>query len=470
MTYREHFWDNELRKYPLANVGESGANSMSLKGGLISQVLPNSIGEEMGLVAGDCLLAINGQQLEDLIDYRFMIADEYLEIEVLRADGEEWILEVDKEFDEDLGLEFEQATFDGIRNCRNKCVFCFVDQMPPGLRKTLYVKDDDYRMSFLHGNFITFTNVGEEELRRIIRLRLSPLYISVHTTNPELRSKMLNNKGAGVIMNQLQRLVEAGIELHTQVVVCPGYNDGVELERTLRDLTGLYPGVCSIAVVPVGVTAFRNSLQQLQLFDNSKAAEVISLVERISQKFRQEYELSLVYAADEFYVLAGQTVPESALYDEFPQLENGIGLVRLMLDSWTEEQKKLPASLAKPGKLLLVTGKSAQGILEDIAEGLNQVTGLKTQVVAVINQFFGDTVTVAGLVTGSDIIGALKDMHEQVASTLVCIPSVMLNSTREVFLDGKTPSELEEAIGLPVKIIDLNKGLADLTDILATWQ
>ncbi|HEX3031556.1 MAG TPA: DUF512 domain-containing protein [Bacillota bacterium] len=443
---------------------------MSIKGGLISRVLPDSIGEEMGLVAGDRLLAVNGQQLEDLIDYRFMIADEYLEIDVLRADGEEWVLEVDKEFDEDMGLEFEQSTFDGIRSCRNKCVFCFVDQMPPGLRKTLYVKDDDYRMSFLHGNFITFTNVGDEELSRIIRLRLSPLYISVHTTNPELRTKMLNNRGAGIILKQLQRLVEAGIEIHTQVVLCPGYNDGVELERTLRDLTGLYPGVCSIAVVPVGVTAFRKELQQLELFDKSKARAVISLVEGIAVKFRQEHGLSLVYAADEFYVLAGKTVPESQLYDEFPQLENGIGLVRQLLDSWSMEQKHLPAEIAKAAKLLLVTGKSAQGILEGIADGLNQVAGLEARAVTVSNRFFGDTVTVAGLVTGGDIIAALKDGEEQAGSTLICIPSVMLNSTGEVFLDGKTPAEVEAAIGIPVRIIDLNKGLEDITDIIANWK
>ncbi|HEX3030906.1 MAG TPA: DUF512 domain-containing protein [Bacillota bacterium] len=442
---------------------------MALKGGLIARVEPGSIGEEMGLIAGDCLTAINGQPLEDLIDYRFMIADEYLEIEVLRADGEEWLLELDKEFDEDLGLEFEQSTFDGIRSCRNKCVFCFVDQMPPGMRKTLYVKDDDYRMSFLHGNFITFTNVGEEELSRIIRLRLSPLYISVHTTNPELRSKMLHNPKAGQILEQVRQLVEAGIEVHTQVVVCPGYNDGAELERTLKDLAGLFPGVCSVAVVPVGVTAFRKDLPALRLFNASQAAGVINLVEGMAASFRREHGISLVYVADEFYVLAGKQVPPCELYDEFPQLENGVGLVRLLLDSWTREQQNLPQALTTPMKFLLVTGKSAQGILEGIAGGLKRVNGLEAQVVPVSNSFFGDTVTVAGLVTGGDIITALQAVNCEQEASVVCIPSVMLNSTGEFFLDGRTPAELQAETGFTVQIIDLNRGVADLTDLVAGW-
>ncbi len=440
---------------------------MGTQGAMISRVVPDSIAHELGVEPGDRLVKINGQALEDLIDYRFMTSDEYLEVEIVKADGEQWVLEVEKDLDEDLGLEFEQSTFDGIKRCANKCVFCFVDQMPPGTRDTLYVKDDDYRMSFLHGNFITFTNLGEHDLNRIIRLRLSPLYVSVHTTNPQLREKMLNSPRAGDIMHQLTRLAESGIELHTQVVAAPGINDGPELDRTLRELGALYPAVQSIAVVPVGLTRYREQLYPLKLFTPEEALAVIRQVEAFQRQFRDQHRRYLVYAADEFYLLAGRAVPPASHYEDFPQTENGIGLVRLFLDSFTAEKPRLPASLNRKTRLILVTGKSAEKILTGMAEELNLVGKLEVDAVSVPNRFFGETVTVAGLVTGQDIARTLEGYFagkKADEGTVVCIPSVMLKSGEEIFLDGMTVEELAAQLGRQVRILEMDRQAEDLVD------
>ena len=323
---------------------------------IIESIKQGSIADELGLEPGDELLTINGEKPQDLIDYRFMCADDQLEIEVQKKNDEVWSCEIEKEYDEDLGLGFTSDTFGGIRNCANKCLFCFVDQMPANLRDSLYVKDDDYRMSFLHGNFVTLTNLSEKDLTRIITMRLSPLYISVHTTNPELRVKMLGNKQAGKIMEQLTALAENGIEMHTQIVLCPEVNDGNELERSISDLTGLWPQVKSVAVVPVGLTRYRNDLFMLRKFTAAEAGRLINMVDEFQKKFTRKYGTPLVYLADEFYVMAQKDFPSDDSYGEYPQLENGVGLVRLFYDSFSELESSLPDSVEKHVKIALVTG------------------------------------------------------------------------------------------------------------------
>lgn len=377
------------------------------KGSQVDNIQPNSIAEEMGVEPGDRLLAINGQAMEDFIDYRFLCADEYLEIQLLKKNGEEWILEVEKEYDEDLGITFSESTFDGIKRCQNRCIFCFVDQMPAGMRETLYVKDDDYRMSFLHGNFVTLTNVKEQDLARIIKLRLSPLYISVHSTNPELRSKMLNNPKAGQIMVQLKKLAEAGIEFHTQIVLCPGVNDGLELEQTLKDLTSLYPALLSVAIVPVGLTAFRQGLYNLQEFTPVEAKSLVAKITELQKQNLKRLKDPLVYLGDEFYLMAGETFPKTEVYGEFPQLENGIGMARLFLDDFEQLKSKLPLKLAKQGKITLATGVSGGKALQSVLAELKKIGNLEIDLQVVANNFFGTRVTASGLITGQDLIKAL---------------------------------------------------------------
>ncbi|MDD4335658.1 MAG: DUF512 domain-containing protein, partial [Desulfotomaculaceae bacterium] len=307
---------------------------MKRRGLKIYMVEPGSIAEELGVAVGDRVTAINGAPVLDLIDFRFLAADELLFIDLKKADGEEWVLEVEKDFDQDLGINFGAGGFGPVIKCINKCVFCFVDQMPPGMRRTLYVKDDDYRLSFWNGNFITLTNLSENKLKRIARQRLGPLYISVHTTNPVLREKMLGSSRAGSIMEQLRFLAEAGIEMHTQVVLCPGLNDAAELERTAGDLISLWPAVKSLAVVPVGLTRFREDLYSLAAFTPEKARALLRWIHTRQKELITGYKHPFIFASDEFYLLAEEPVPAAERYDGFPQLENGVGLTRLFLNEW----------------------------------------------------------------------------------------------------------------------------------------
>lgn len=327
--------------------------------GIISNVKPDSIGLEIGLVPGDRLLAVNGESVQDIIDLSFALAEEEIELLIEHVSGEREIISFEKDYDEELGLEFESAVFDNVRQCANKCVFCFVDQMPPGMRDSLYIKDDDYRLSFLYGNFVTLTNIGPRDLERIAKLHLSPLYVSVHTTNGTLREKMLGGKRAGKIMGQLTELVEKGIDLHTQVVLCPGFNDGRELERTIRDLYALHPSVLSLAIVPVGLTRYRDDCHPLTGFTQNGSREVIRLVRQWQEKCRQETGESFVYLADEFYLAAGEEIPDYEAYDGFPQLENGVGIVRAFLAEWEEE--RIPdAGYLEPHFIDVVCGTSAK--------------------------------------------------------------------------------------------------------------
>ena len=426
-------------------------------------VRPGSIAEEAGIEAGDVITAINGVPLEDLIDYRFQVAGEDLELEMSKAHGEEWVLEIEKDYDEDLGLEFAQSTFDGIKRCHNRCVFCFVDQMPPGLRDTLYIKDDDYRMSVLHGNFITGTNLTGEQVDRIIRFRLSPLYLSIHTTNPELRVKMLNNRQAGEILGHLEKMAEAGLEIHAQIVLCPGLNDGVELDRTIKDLSRFYPQVQSIAVVPVGLTKFREGLYQLNTYDAESAKAVINQAACWQYDFTGKYQNNLVYLADEFYLLAGEEIPPRENYGDFPQTENGVGLVRLFLDSFVQGAKELPGKIEPAKKVTLATGLSGAKALKGLVEQLNRVAGLEVQLVPVTNHFFGPQVTVAGLLTGQDILRGLRGLD---LGRKLILPSVMLKAGEAVFLDGTTVTALEEELATPVEIVDAQDGYELVAGIL----
>ncbi len=431
--------------------------------GIITGTVPNSIAQEVGLTCGDKLLAVNDQPISDLIDLSFALAEENVTLLIEKADGEQELIEIEKEYDEDLGIEFESAVFDGITCCANNCVFCFVDQMPPGMRESLYVKDDDYRLSFLYGNFVTLTNINHEDLARINRLHLSPLYISVHTTDGALREKMLNNPQAGNILNQLNILAENGIEMHTQVVLCPGWNDGEALEKTFHDLYALYPQVLSMAIVPVGLTKYRSQCPSLYGFSPEEAARVIQTVQGWQELCRRETGQTFVYLADEFYVAADLPIPEYDFYDGFPQLENGIGIVRDFLTEWEETQFS-PDNIATEEWLDVVCGVSAAKVLEPLLNAI-LVPGRHIRLVPVENQFFGLGVTVTGLLTGKDICDVLRNLAGQ--RTGIILPGVALRKGENVFLDNVTADEIGDELGVPVKIAYSAK---DLKQLLYNWH
>ncbi|AVX30841.1 putative radical SAM enzyme, TIGR03279 family [Carboxydocella thermautotrophica] len=430
---------------------------------VIASVQTESFGERIGLKPGDRILAVNGEAVRDLIDMQFALAEEKLSLTIERS-GAIFTLSVQKQWNEDLGIELESAVFDGIRRCANRCKFCFVEQMPPGMRESLYVKDDDYRLSVLHGNFITLTNLREEDLQRIEKLHLSPLYVSVHTTNPELRQELMGNRKAGQVLQQLQRLAAAGIELHTQIVCVPDYNDREELDKTVADLVSLYPQVQSIAVVPVGLTAHRNGLAKLRTFTSQEAANLIDQVERWQEKNRQEFDCYLVYAADEFYLMAGRSIPENERYEDFPQLENGVGLVRTFLDNWEDSKEELPKKQGKSRKALWITGVSFARVLQQVAAEAEAITGAKFEVLAVPNRFFGPTVTVTGLLTGEDILAALSESQNV---DVVFLPDIIFRRGEMVTLDGMTVDEIADKAGVKVEVISSNG--EDLVVMIKRW-
>ena len=373
--------------------------------GEIIRVAAGSLAEELGLVPGDKVLSVNGRELRDIIDLSFAFAEEEIDLLVEHADGEQEMISFDKDIDEELGAEFAAAVFDGIRRCANNCYFCFVNMVAPHMRSSLHIKDDDYRLSFLYGNFVTLTNMGEADFRRIEQLHLSPLYVSVQCMNPELRAQMLRCKRAALINEQLDRLESAGADYHTQVVLCAGLNDGEELERTIRELVARRPHVLSLAVVPVGVTKFRTDPYPLKQFDAAGAAAVIDMAERWQKRLREETGRTFLYLGDEFYFLAGREVPPEEMYDGFPQLDNGIGLTRNFLKDFEETQAS--SSYDAPVYLDVVTGTSVAPVLERLAQSVRQ-TNLHVRIVPVPNEYFGTTVNVSGLLTGQDIVRALR--------------------------------------------------------------
>ncbi len=419
-------------------------------GAMISAVQPNSKAARTGLAPGDRLVRVNGKSVRDLIELSFELAEEKVELEVLKPSGETVQLRIKKTLDESMGFEFESAVFDQVRTCANKCLFCFVDQMPQGLRETLYVKDDDYRLSFLYGNFVTLTNLTPDDFDRIRRFHLSPLYISVHTTDGALRQRLLGIPRAAEIMRQLKAFADAGIDMHTQVVLCPGYNDGEYLTRTIRELATLRPEVLSLAIVPVGLTRFRESCHPLRAFTPSEAGSIVDEVAGWQEKFRAENGRSFVYLSDEFYLKAGREVPPENTYDGYPQLENGIGLVRSFLAEWEAAGgcPKLPDVLKKySAPKIVVSGISFAPILTDLLNPMFPAV----RVEAVVNEFFGDGVNVSGLLTGRDIAKHVRAI--EIRPQEVIISSTTLRKNEQVFLDGMTVDDLQQEVSAPVRVV-----------------
>lgn len=418
---------------------------------VIRKVFPDSIAEEMELVPGDELISINGQPIEDVFDYHYLVNDEYLEILVRKADGEEWELEIEKDFEEDLGVEFENSLMDEYRSCRNHCIFCFIDQMPPGMRETLYFKDDDSRLSFLQGNYVTLTNMSDHDIDRVIRYHLAPINISFQTTNPKLRCEMLHNRFAGDIFPKVDRLFQAGIEMNGQVVLCKGINDGEELERTIRDLSGYLPHLKSVSVVPVGLSKYREGLHPLEPFNREDALGVLETVHRWQKKLYEQYGLHFIHCSDEWYILAGLPLPEEERYDGYLQLENGVGMLRLLEEEVQEELAHRKGD-ERVRRVSIATGKLAAPFIQENVERVRTVYGnVEAQVYPIRNDFFGELITVSGLITGQDLKAQLKgkDLGE-----CLLIPCNMLRAGENVFLDDVTVEEVEEQLGVPVAVVD----------------
>lgn len=456
-------------------------SELSTRPALITKVIPDSIAAEIGFDAGDSIIAINGEKPRDLIDYQFLCADEFLELEVLDAKGKSHKLEIEKEYDEDLGLEFETALFDGLIQCNNRCPFCFIDQQPPGKRETLYLKDDDYRLSFLYGSYLTLTNLSQKEWDRIEQMRLSPLYVSVHATEPEVRIRLLKNLRAGKILEQIKWFKERRLQIHAQVVVCPGINDGEHLERTLLDLakfhTGNIPAVASVAVVPVGLTRFRPTEDELIAVTPEKAREVIAQVQKIQvllsgqpegekKRKKKNSKSRCIWLADEWFLIAGLDLPIASDYQDYPQIGNGVGSIRQFIQQFDTAFAKLqPMPVNRARKLIWVVGNAVEKAFEPIAHQLNQIPGLELKMVALSSRYWGQNITVTGLLTGQDLLEALQG---QDLGDGILLPSVMLKQGEPRFLDDMTLIELASVLKTEIfpvsgveELISMAIGLVD---------
>ena len=416
----------------------------------VKEVEEGSIAWELGVEPGDVLLQINKHIIEDVFDYHYYVNDEELLVLIRKPNGEEWELEIEKEYEDDLGITFESGLMDEYRSCRNKCMFCFIDQMPPGMRETLYFKDDDARLSFLQGNYITLTNMSDHDVERIVQYHLEPINVSIHTTNPELRCKMLHNRFAGDALKKIQTLYEGGITMNGQIVLCKGINDGEELERSIRDMVKWMPNLQSVSVVPVGMTKFREGLYPLEPFQKEDAREVLGIIHKWQDKIYQECGTHFIHAGDEWYLLAEMEVPEEERYDGYLQLENGVGMMRLLLNEFEEgfqmltgDDRKRHASLA--------TGKLAYPFIKRMAERLTEkYPNLDMHVYCIRNDFFGETITVAGLITGQDLKAQLTG--QQLGDRLL-LPVSMFRNEEDVFLDDMTISQLEEALQVRIDVV-----------------
>ena len=437
---------------------------------LITHVLPDSIAAEIGFEVGDRLVSINGQAPRDLIDYQFLCADEFLTLEVLDAKGRSHQVEIEKDYDEDLGLEFESALFDGLKQCNNRCPFCFIDQQPPGKRQSLYLKDDDYRLSFLYGSYLTLTNLSQREWDRIAQMRLSPLYVSVHATEPEVRIRLLKNPRAGEILDRLQWFQEQRLQIHAQVVVCPGINDGVHLERTLLDLAQFHqdevPAVASVAVVPVGLTRFRPAEDELVAVTTEKAREVIAQVQALQKKFHQQFGTTFAWLADEWFLIGRQDLPPESHYEDYPQIGNGVGSIRQFLRQFRSAAKSLPSSVSPARRLTWVVGNAVEHAFQPVVDRLNQVQGLQVNMAALRSDYWGQEITVTGLLTGQDLLQGLqgKDLGDG-----ILLPTLMLKHEDDRFLDDMTVEQVSQQLQTRIWTIhDIEELLQTCTDPLST--
>ncbi len=423
---------------------------------IIKSVTPGSIAEELEIEAGDKILAIDNTEIEDIFDYQFLIQDTYIEVLIEKPDGEQWLLEVDKEFDEDLGIEFENGLMDEYRHCHNQCIFCFIDQMPKGMRETLYFKDDDSRLSFLQGNYVTLTNMSEHDIDRICKYHLSPINISFQTMNPKLRCMMLNNRFAGEALKKVDTLHEAGISMNGQIVLCKGVNDGEELVFSIRELMKYIPNLESVSVVPVGLSKYREGLYPLEPFTKEDAKQTLEIIHGFQKECYEKYGIHFVHASDEWYILAGEELPKEERYDGYLQLENGVGMLRLLMDEFHLEMERRKQTEEVTGaqyqeELSLVTGLLAAPYIQRMADEIMEAyPGRKIHVYPIRNDFFGELITVSGLLTGQDI---LKQLEGKVLGERLLLPQNVLRSGEEVFLDDLTLSDLEKALQVPINIV-----------------
>lgn len=424
---------------------------MKEKKHIISKVLQDSIAQELELEPGDALVSVNGQEIEDVFDYRYLMNDEYVELLVEKVNGELWELEVEKDYSEDLGVEFESGLMDDYRSCSNHCMFCFIDQMPPGMRETLYFKDDDTRLSFLQGNYITLTNMKQKDIDRVIRYHLSPINISFHTMNPELRCKMLHNRFAGDSLKKVDQFYEAGITMNGQIVLCKGINDGKELEYSLEKLSEYAPLLQSVSIVPVGLTKYREGLYPLQAFTKKDAKEVLKIVHRWQEKMVQKHDIHFIHASDEWYILAEEELPKEESYDGYLQLENGVGMLRLLETEVIETLKNRKGD-DRTVYGTIATGKLAAPFLKKFVDMIREkYPNIKISVQVISNHFFGEEITVSGLITGQDLCEQLKG---KTLGEKVLIPCNMLRSGENVFLDDLTVEEVSKEIGTEIVVVD----------------
>ncbi len=433
----------------------------AIRPALITGVVADSIAAEIGFEPGDRLVSINGEHPRDLIDYQFLCADELLQLEVLDAAGQAHMVEIEKDYDEDLGLAFETALFDGLIQCNNRCPFCFIDQQPPGKRESLYLKDDDYRLSFLYGSYLTLTNLSQREWERIARMRLSPLFVSVHATEPEVRIRLLKNRRAGQILDHLAWFQTQRLQIHAQVVLCPGINDGQHLETTLLDLAqfhgGPVPAVASVAVVPVGLTRFRPAADELIPVSPAKAREVIQQVQALQAQFRDRLGSTFAWLADEWFLIADLPLPTATDYEDYPQLGNGVGSIRQFLQQFQQAALSLPPQIWPPRRLTWVVGNAVEQAFQPILHRLNQVEGLTVEMAALRSDYWGQTLTVTGLVTGQDI---LQNLAGQDLGDGLLLPSLMLKHSDNLsagdrrFLDDMTLDQMTQQLKTPVIVVE----------------
>ncbi len=439
-------------------------SQFSIQPARISQVFSNSIAEELGFEPGDAIVSINGQKLRDLIDYQFFCADEFLELEVIDAQGEIHQLEIEKDYEDDLGLEFETALFDHLIQCNNRCPFCFIDQQPLGKRDSLYLKDDDYRLSFLYGSYLTLTNLPKKEWERIENMRLSPLYVSVHATEPEVRIRLLKNPRAGQIMEQFKWFQDRRLQLHAQVVVCPEINDGQHLEKTLLDLASFHqgeiPAIISAAVVPVGLTRFRPAEDELIPVSSEKANEVIAQVQKLQKQFRQQLGTTFTWLADEWFLIAQQDLPSESHYEDYPQIGNGVGSIRQFIQQFQTTAKLLLPPQIEPSRCFTwVVGNAVKKAFQPLVKQLNSVEGLTVQLAALNSNYWGQEITVTGLLTGQDILEKLQD---KMLGNGILLPSLMLKQGDTLFLDDLTVEEVSQRLKCPIFPV------ADLEELIKT--